>query len=309
MTETMSILASLAPVFLVMALGYAAGRTREFDNRNIGSLNALVMDFALPAALFTAMAQAPRQAMIDQARLALVVLAAMLLAYGVTYFLQTRLFGDDRRESALIALTASGPNVGSAGLPIVAALFNKSASISVAVAVAVAAIVVTPLTLLLLESGADKRRHVMAIVKAALVKPIVIAPLLGLVWSLLGLSPPSLLDSTLALVGQGASGTALFLTGLVLSAQPIRLTMDVGVAAMVKNVLQPLLTALLAISLLDSAQARIAVMLMAVPSGAFGVLFAVRYNVASVRVGTTLIVSTIAGLATLTAAILLSATL
>src|SRR6185437_16164278 len=54
-------------------------------------------------------------------------------------------FGSDRRESALIALTASGPNVGSAGLPIVAALFSKSASISVAVAVAVAAIVVTPL--------------------------------------------------------------------------------------------------------------------------------------------------------------------
>jgi predicted permease len=49
MTETVTILASLAPVFLVMALGYAAGRTREFDNRHIDSLNALVMDFALPA--------------------------------------------------------------------------------------------------------------------------------------------------------------------------------------------------------------------------------------------------------------------
>lgn len=309
MTETMTILASLAPVFLVMALGYAAGRTREFDNRNIDSLNALVMDFALPAALFTAMAQAPHQAMIDQARLALVVLAAMLLAYGVTYFVQTRLFGDDRRESALIALTASGPNVGSAGLPIVAALFNRSASISVAVAVAVAAIVVTPLTLLLLESGGGKSRHVTAVVGAALAKPIVIAPLLGLGWSLFGLSPPSLIDSTLALVGQGASGTALFLTGLVLSAQPIQLTIGVGAAALVKNVLQPLVTAGLAISLLDSAEARIAVMLMAVPSGAFGVLFAVRYNVASVRVGTTLIVSTIASIVTLTAAILLSATL
>jgi malonate transporter and related proteins len=48
-------------------------------------------------------------------------------------------------------------------------------------------------------------------------------------------------------------------------------------------------------------------MLMAVPSGAFGVLFAIRYKVASVRVGTTLIISTISSLVTLTAAILLSA--
>jgi len=48
-TEIMTILASLAPVFLVMALGYVAGRTKAFDNHNISSLNALVMDFALPA--------------------------------------------------------------------------------------------------------------------------------------------------------------------------------------------------------------------------------------------------------------------
>jgi malonate transporter len=243
MTETATILASLAPVFLVMAMGYAAGRTKEFDNHNIGSLNALVMDFALPAALFTAMAQAPRQAMIGQARLALVLLGTMLLAFAVTYFVQVHLLGVDRRESALIALTASGPNVGSAGLPIVAALFNKSASISVAVAVAVAAIVLTPLSLLLLESCAGKSRSAMSIVTAALAKPIVIAPLLGLLWSLAGLSLPPLLDSTLTLVGQGASGTALFLTGLVLSAQPIQFRAEVGLAVMTKNILQPLMTA------------------------------------------------------------------
>ncbi|MBV8920453.1 MAG: AEC family transporter [Bradyrhizobium sp.] len=231
----------------------------------------------------------------------------MLLAFAVTYAMQKRLYGADRRESALLALTASGPNVGSAGLPIVAALFSRSASISVAVAVAVAAIVLTPLALLLLESADGSRRTPVAIVNGALIKPIVIAPVLGLSWSLAGIPLPPLLDSTLTLLGQGASGTALFLTGLVLSAQPVQLATNVGVAAAVKNVLQPALTALLAMPLLDGAEARVAVMLMAVPSGAFGVLFAIRYNVASVRVGTTLIVSTLLSVVTLTAAILLSA--
>jgi malonate transporter and related proteins len=305
MTET--ILASLAPVFLVMALGFAAGRTKEFDKHNIGSLNALVMDFALPAALFTAMAQAPREAMIEQAGLALVLLVAMLLVFALTYLVQSRLFGNDRRESALIALTASGPNVGSAGLPIVAALFNKSASISVAVAVAVAAIVLTPISLLLLESAEGGRRDSVAIIGGALIKPIVIAPVLGLLSSLAGLSLPPLLDSTLTLVGQGASGTALFLTGLVLSAQPIRVTTNVGLTAATKNLLQPGLTALLAIPWLDSVDARVAIVLTAVPSGAFGVLFAIRYNVASSQIGSMLIVSTIASSITLTAALLLSA--
>jgi malonate transporter len=307
MTQTMTILASLAPVFLVMALGYWAGHTSEFDNRNVGSLNALVMDFALPAALFTAMAQASRQAMIDQAPLAMVLSGAMLAAYGATYVVERTWFGSDRRASALIALTASGPNVGSAGLPIVAALFSKSVAISVAVAIAVAAIVVTPLSLLLLESANGKEANLLSVMKKALLKPIVIAPVLGLLCSLAGFSPPPLVESTLTLVGQGASGTALFLTGLVLSAQPIRFSANVGWTVGVKNVLQPLLTALLALPLLGGMEARVAVMLMAVPSGAFGVLFAIRYGVASAQIGTMLIASTLLSTVTLTAAILLSA--
>jgi malonate transporter and related proteins len=302
----MAILASLAPVFLVMALGYAAGRTKAFDNHNIGSLNALVMEFALPAALFTAMAQASRDAMMAQAQLALVLLGAMLAAYCVTYFVERAWFGSDRRESALVALTASGPNVGSAGLPIVAALFSKSAAISVAVAVAVAAIVVTPLSLLLLESADDKAMNGLMILKRALLQPIVIAPVLGLLCSLTGFAPPPLVESTLTLVGQGASGTALFLTGLVLSAQPLEFSSNVGWTVTMKNVLQPMLAALLALPLLDGMEARVAVMLTAVPSGAFGVLFAVRYGVASAQLGTMLIASTLLSTVTLTAVILLS---
>ncbi len=304
MIET--ILASLVPVFFVMVLGFVAGLTKDIDNRNIGSLNALVMDFALPAALFTAMAQTPREAMIGQANLALVLLLAMLIVFAAAFVIETRVFGTDRRESALSALTASAPNVGSAGLPVIAAVFSRSASVSVAVAVAIAAIVMTPLSLMLLEAAGPGQQSVRKIVRGALVKPIVIAPVLGLLLSLGGISLPSLLDSGLTLVGQGASGAALFLTGLVLSAQPFRFNMNVGVGAVLKNIVQPALAGALALLLLQGAEARVAVVLMAVPSGAFGVLFAIRYGVQSAQIGTTLIVSTVASALTLAASIVLS---
>jgi malonate transporter and related proteins len=301
-----TILASLVPVFLVMILGFVAGLTKDIDNRNIDSLNALAMDFALPAALFTAMAQTSRAAMLGQAGLALTLLLAMLIVFAFVFFIETRLFGTDRRESALLALTASGPNVGSAGLPVIAAVFSRSASVSVAVAVAVAAIVVTPLSLVLLEAVDRAERSAGKIVRRALLKPIVIAPILGLALSLGGASLPLLLDSALTLVGQGASGAALFLTGLVLSAQPFRFDASVGVSATMKNAFQPLLAGALALALLNGVEARVAVVLTAVPSGAFGVLFAIRYGVPSPRIGTTLIVSTVASALTLGAAIFLS---
>jgi malonate transporter and related proteins len=302
-----TILASLVPVFLVMILGYVAGLTKDIDSRNIGSLNALVMDFALPAALFTAMAQTSRTAMINQAGLALVLILAMLIVFAFVYVIETRLFRTDRRESALLALTASGPNVGSAGLPVIAAVFSRSASVSVAVAVAVAAIVVTPLSLVLLEAAGGAKLSVGEIVRGALLKPIVIAPIFGLVLSLGGIFLPPLLDGALTLIGQGASGAALFLTGLVLSAQPFRFGTSVGVGAAMKNVLQPLLAGVLGLALLDDVEARVAVVLTAVPSGAFGVLFAIRYGVPSARIGTTLIVSTVASVLTLALAISVSA--
>jgi malonate transporter len=297
-----TIAASLVPVFLVMALGFVAGLTKDIDNRNIGSLNALVMDFALPAALFTAMAQTPRDAMAGQAGLALVMLLAMLIIFALTFISETRLFGMDQRESALSALTVSG----SAGLPIVAAVFSRSASVSVAVAVAVAAIVVTPLSLVLLEAARGAGQSIGTIVRAALVKPIVIAPVFGLLFSLGGISLPPLLDSALTLVGQGAAGAALFLTGLVLSAQPFRFDANVAAGAAVKNVLQPVIAGALAMLLLTATEARVAVVLTAVPSGAFGVLFAIRYGVPSAQIGAILIVSTLASVVTLAASIILS---
>lgn len=301
-----SILASLVPVFLVMILGFVAGLTKDVDNRNIGSLNAMVMDFALPAALFTAMAQTPREAMASQARLALVLLLAMAVIYALTFAIEMRSFRMGQRTSALLALTTSGPNVGSAGLPVIAALFSRSASVSVAIAVAVAAVVVTPLSLMLVEAASGRARSTTAVLRGALLQPIVIAPVCGLLVSLGGVSLPPLIDSTLTLVGQGAAGASLFLTGLVLSAQSFRLNVNVGLGVAMKNVLQPALAGALAMLFLDSEQARVAVILTAVPSGAFGVLLAIRYGVPSGQIGTTLIASTVSSIVTLGAAIVLS---
>jgi hypothetical protein len=54
------IIMTLAPIFSIMMLGPPAERTRAIDDHHVGELNALVMDFALPASLFVATALAQR---------------------------------------------------------------------------------------------------------------------------------------------------------------------------------------------------------------------------------------------------------
>jgi malonate transporter len=60
------LLNSLVPIFAIMGLGYFAGWIRDIDNHHVAELNALVMDFALPACLFVATASTQRALLLAQ---------------------------------------------------------------------------------------------------------------------------------------------------------------------------------------------------------------------------------------------------
>jgi auxin efflux family transporter len=91
------LLNALVPIFAVMGLGFFAGWIRDVDNRHIAELNALVMDFALPASLFVAMATTPSAVLLSQWPLFVTFLVSYLLLYAVSYAMQRRLFRLGRR--------------------------------------------------------------------------------------------------------------------------------------------------------------------------------------------------------------------
>src|SRR5271163_3756518 len=134
---TAILLNSLLPIFAVMALGYLAGWVRDIDNQHVAELNALVMDFALPASLFVAMVQTPRSLLLEQGQLMIVLAVSMLVIYGLHFFLQTKLFKLDSREAAVGSLTSGLPNFASAGLPLISSVFGAANTVSVGISIAV----------------------------------------------------------------------------------------------------------------------------------------------------------------------------
>jgi len=72
------LLNALLPIFAVMALGYLAGWVRDIDNHHVAELNALVMDFALPASLFVATATTSRSLLLAQWPSLVVLIVSML---------------------------------------------------------------------------------------------------------------------------------------------------------------------------------------------------------------------------------------
>ncbi len=306
------ILMALAPIFFVMALGYVAGRMRRIDNHHVGELNALVMDFALPASLFVATASTQRSEMIAQGPLFAILGVAMLLPYLLWYLWLRRFSMASTAESAVQALTVAQPNFAAAGLPIAAAILGSTGAVPVAIAIAASSILPSPLTLVLLElsggkaaANADsKAKRVFRALRRSLTKPIVLAPVLGVLLSLSGLNPDAVARASLVLIGQAAGGVALFLTGLILSAQPFRLDRNVVGATLLSNVVQPLLVvAIVAVLPVPSEVAKVAILLSALPPGFFGILFGVNYGVASAETGSIVIAATVSSIVTLAIAI------
>lgn len=303
----MLIAKALLPVYVGLALGFFAGRRRLVDNVNIGSLNSLLMQFALPLSLFLAIAQTPRAEILADGRFAIVMVLMMVLTYAPMLWLSRRSFRVDPGGTAVHALTTSFPNIAGVGLSVLVSAFGPKAALPVAIGVAAGAVTISPLTLALLElakQGEASAHHPLATFFKALGRslrrPIFVGPALGVLVSALGLAPPPLLAISLGPVTACTAGVGLFLTGLMLSAQAIRLDGKVAVSVLVANVLQPLLALGLALLFALSPQQRAeAVVLATLPCGFFGLVFGASFGVRPAVAGSTLVFSSLLSAATL----------
>ena len=88
---TYVIVHALAPIFVIMLLGFWAGKAKMVDNKNVSLLNIFVMDFALPAALFSATVQTPWTGIVAQSPL---ILASILGSMMENNWTQSMVFAD-----------------------------------------------------------------------------------------------------------------------------------------------------------------------------------------------------------------------
>lgn len=296
---------ALAPIFIIMLLGFWAGKAGMVNNRDVSLLNIFVMDFALPAALFSATVQTPWSGIMAQSPLIVVLTGAMWITYVALYFLATRLFKKSPQDAAVLTLTVALPNYAALGLPILGSVLGEgsSTSLSVAVSIACGSVLMTPFCLLILErekariAGENVGSTVTmlpVLMWRSLKKPIVLGPLLGVVLSALGFRMPELVISAIKPLGLAATAAALFLTGVILSARQLKLNAIVGVGTVAKLLIQPFIAWGLVLALgLHGSVAITAILMIALSAGFFGVVFGNRFGVQSPDAEAVLLLSSI----------------
>ena len=103
---------ALVPVYFGLALGYFAGRRGLIDSKGTAGLNTFVMSYAMPAALFLAAVQMPRQTLAFHGKLFLVVALASLLVFCAGLIIEVKLFKLTPADSSAMLLTVASPQLG-----------------------------------------------------------------------------------------------------------------------------------------------------------------------------------------------------
>ena len=304
---------SLIPVFAGLLLGYLAGLRKVVDNKDLRTLITFVMSFAVPCALFTTIARASHPLLWGQSKVALILATVYLAIYALMYFSARTLGKMTAADSAVLSLTLAFPNAAAIGVPLLPAVYGNGSSVSVAVAIAVGAVTISPITLAILEGNTGDHDHLSALARIrvslwrAVRRPVVWAPVLGVLVDALNLTVPSYVDMSLAIFGAATAGAALFLTGLVVSAQRFDLNWGVGWSVFGKTLLQPALCLGAArVFGLPLEQTRYVVLIGAIPCGFFGVVFGKSFDATPAVASSSLIASTLAGVLTLAGWIVLS---
>jgi len=296
---------ALAPIFVIMLLGFWAGKAGMVDNKNVSLLNIFVMDFALPAALFSATVQTAWPGIVAQWPLIVVLTGAMWITYAAIYFLATKVFKKSPQDAAVLTLTVALPNYAALGLPILGSVLGENAttSLSVAVSIACGSVLLTPLCLLILErekarAAGEDHGSTFAMLPVlmwrSVKKPIVLGPLVGVILSAIGIKMPDLVLAAIKPLGLAATAAALFLTGVILSARKLKLNAVVGVGTVAKLLIQPFIAwGIVAALGLSGPVAITAILMIALSAGFFGVVFGNRFGVQSPDAEAVLLLSSV----------------
>ena len=212
------------PIFAMVLLGYGLVARGVFAVADKRVLGRYVLNIALPALIFQAVASRPVAEVFHPGYMGAYLaggLVTMALAFG--WFSLTT---DPARRSVGV-MGATCPNSGFVGYPLMLIPFPGQAGLILAMNMLVENVVLIPLALVIMELGkpagtghpfARMGKVLLGVVK----RPMVIGMVLGLAISLSGLALPAPVTRLVGLVAASAAALALIVIGCALVDLPAR---------------------------------------------------------------------------------------
>ena len=289
-----TITTTLVPVAFVLFLGYWAGHRKFFGVTDRAQLTKLVLTWLLPPLLIAGMLKTPRADVMDY-RIPLLFVLGLLVPYlvvllGCRYILKWDLSTSTLRSDLLVF-----PDMVFMGVPILGQLFGPSSLYPILIANLIPVLFIQPITIVLLKLDSEKsaRAGAQAAIKTilkAVSEPRVWLPFIGIALVILDVPVPKFVISSLNLIGSATTAISLFVSGLIIAQEKVRLTMPVAVDTLVKNLLCPAVMLAIVLALgITGVVAHEAVLLVALPSAVITTMYAEERGMLEAESSTTIL--------------------
>lgn len=346
------------PILVIMILGYICGKFSYFDDDQRQGLNKVVLNIALPAALFVSIVKATREMLFSDLTLTILSVVGVVGMFMLSYWLCRKMFHHSMQEAAVCALIAGSPTIGFLGFAVLDPIYGDSVDTNLVIAIV--AIVVNAITIpigmylinrgqakdlekaakavsnntlaaeaapaaavaagtvaagttasgaaagtkalmteheakkagnkdaeLLVADGskngqaAKTSKNSNALV-SALKQPVCWAPILAVVFVLVGIRVPDSLDPCFDLIAKANSGLAVLAAGLALSTVKFSLDKEVLWNTFFRLILTPavfLVAGILCGMASDPSKLGMLIMAVALPPAFSGIIISSRYNI------------------------------
>ncbi len=284
------ILYAIVPILVVMLAGYISGKKGVFSGADAKKFNKVVLDYALPAALFVSIVQASREMLARDIKLTLISLVVIMACFMLVYFIYKYCFKKNTGgDAAVMALISGSPTIGFLGFAVLEPIFGTTPR--VALVVAIVGIVVNavgiPVGLSLLNASKEgqlakqggKKPNPWKPVIHALEQPVAWAPILAVIMVVVGIKWPDWLSPSFDLIAKANASMAVFAAGITLSAVKVTLNWQAVLGSILKMIVMP--AALLAVGLLfkmDPMNLKMLVVAGCLPPAFSGIIIASEYD-------------------------------
>lgn len=283
------ILYAIVPIIVVMLAGYISGKRGAFTGDDAKKFNKVVLNYALPAALFVSIVQSTREDLAKDAKLTLVSAVGIMLCFMIVYWVFKYCFKKNTgADAAISALISGSPTIGFLGFAVLEPIFGTSPS--VALVVAIVGIVVNaigiPVGLSLMNAslekqapGSTKKESAWKPVLHALAQPVAWAPILAVVWVLVGIPWPKELSPSFDLIAKANASMAVFSAGITLSSIKFTLNWQAVLGSIMKMIMMPAVVLILGLLVhMDPLNLKMLVVAAALPPAFSGIIIADENN-------------------------------
>ncbi|MCB2100729.1 MAG: AEC family transporter [Rhodobacterales bacterium] len=302
----LAILNVIGPVFLLVGAGYLSVRWRWFPAAGIDGVVSFVNNFATPCLLFQAMLNIEFTKVFDPGLLGAFYLGAFVTFAAV---LSTARWGLKLRpgDAVVVGFGAFFTNTVLLGLPIIHRAFGDEALPSIYAIIGVHSPLLMTTGMVTMElarrDGAPLGRALGQAARRIARNPLLMGIGLGMAVNLSGLTVPAVVDDATRMMAQAVLPAALFGLGGALNQYQLRDSWGGAVAAATgKLLVLPVIVLGAALALrVPWELARVAVLMAAMPSGLNVYVFATYFKRSTDVAANTILLSTVAGVGTISA--------